>query len=148
MRQIHSLSELSLAERKKVRFVAIGIGLLTCFIGISILYCLDIYPFTDRPKDFFAISCLVSIVPPLFLFALGYAFGDFTQLMDLGYKRAYEPNCYSPTNTQYWGDHELHRITSSSSSPSMSINPASGLPMSGSSGMDCRGNPFGSNSWT
>lgn len=148
MKQINSLNELSLAERKQVRFTALGIGLLTCFIGTIVFYFMDDYLFTEGTGFFFVVSCILSFVPPLFFFVFGYLLGDFVGLADLGYMRAYQTNNYSNANGVSLMIHELSAPQLTSISSSMSINPASGLPMSGSSGMDSRGNPFGTNSWS
>lgn len=65
MRQIHSLYELPQDERRRVRTPAIRIGLLTCFLGIAILYFNGLYPFTEGTGFFFFVSFVLSFNPPI-----------------------------------------------------------------------------------
>jgi len=147
MKKITSLKELAVRERKKVQRTARGIGLLTCALGIATLYFINIYPFIDGKGFFFWINCLLSLNPPVLLFALGYVLGEFAQLADLGYLRSYQVSDSGFNENPSFGSNETISHRPYSFNSPMSINPASGLPMSGSSGMDSRGNPFGTNSW-
>lgn len=152
MRQIHSLDELPFEERQAVRSTALRTGVITCFIGTSLLYLLGFYPFIMGTGFEFAISFLLSFNPPVLLFAFGYAISESIKLSKLGYAKATTP--YESSTNPYFSS-SFKSPESSSFQPSaihsphssMSINPASGLPMSGNSGVDCRGNPFGTNSW-
>ena len=152
MRQIHSLDELPQEERQAVRSTALRIGFITCFIGTSLLYLLGFYPFTTGTGFEFVISFLLSFNPPVLLFVFGYVISESIKLAKLGYAKAATP--YESSTSSYVSS-SFKSPESSSFQPrtihsphsSMSINPASGLPMSGNSGVDCRGNPFGTNSW-
>jgi hypothetical protein len=148
MQKINSLHELSSVEREKVHRTGLGIGFLTCCIGVLFLTCMGVYPFTVNDSVFFFfLTCLLSLNPPIFLFVFGYLFGQYAQLNKLGYKL---PLCTPEFDLDHHArvgidDHSIPQPYSFSSS--FSINPGSGLPMSGSSGMDNRGNPYGTSSW-
>ncbi|HRD70418.1 MAG TPA: hypothetical protein PK657_09750 [Legionella sp.] len=148
MKKINSLHELSCVERKKVHRTGLRIGLLTCCTGVLFLVCMGIYPFTVNDSVFFfCLACLLSLNPPIFLFAFGYLIAQYAQLAKLGYKLPlFTPDFDSDHQAVVGSDeHSIHQPYSFSSS--FSINPGSGLPMSGSSGMDIRGNPYGTSSW-
>jgi hypothetical protein len=147
MRQIHSLCELPQEERQTIRSIAIRNGLFASFIGTTILYLLDFYPFTMGTGFSFAVSFLLSFNPPILLFVFGYAISESIKLAKLGYVRAAKPYEFPSTTNSSFKSPEFSLSQPSSIHSSMSINPASGLPMCGSSRLDCQGNPFGTNSW-
>jgi hypothetical protein len=147
MKQICSLNELPLDQRKSVRFIAIYMGLFTCLLGMTVLLLLDAFPFFPPETGvFYLVTCLLSLNPPILLFVLGYGIGQLLKLRDLGYSLQSHTINFSNHSDFLSNDIVTHQPCSVSSS--MSINPASGLPMSGSSLMDSRGNPLGTNSWS
>ena len=147
MRHIHSLYELPQDERHTVRSVAIRIGILSCFIGTTVLYFLGFYPFTMGTGFDFVLSLLLSFNPPILIFVFGYTLSESIKLAKLGYVRAAKPSEFTSTTNSSFKSPEFSLSQPSSIHSSMSINPASGLPMCGSSRLDCQGNPFGTNSW-
>jgi hypothetical protein len=69
---------------------------------------------------------------------------------DLGYALPTQQQAWAyeaSQNPSFSSSDPLHYASSNSYDSYMSINPSSGLPMSGSSGVDISGNPFGSSSW-
>lgn len=151
MRLIHSLNELPQDERIAVRSFAIKTGLVTCFVGVAVLYALGVYPFTMETGFAFFITVLLSFNPPILLFAFGYAIAQSIKLNQLGY--AMPTSLHQPYSNTTTTDSALRSVDIHTYHPttmhhtSMSINPASGLPMSGNSGIDCRGNPYGTLSY-
>lgn len=148
MKQICSLNELSLDQRKRVRFVAISMGLFTCLLGMILLLFFDAFPFFPSETGlFYLVTCLLSLNPPVLLFGLGYGVGQIAKLRDLGYSLQSQAHDFGGRANHDFLNNEITSHQPSSFSSSMSINTASGLPMSGSSLMDSKGNPFGTNSW-
>ena len=147
---IRSIRELDSSQQRQVRLAAIAVGSLVFLIYVLVILLIDDLP--DLSAPFWSV-CIHSTL--LFVFAIlaihrGGLVGCHLMLADLGFAL--------PTRQQQWADTlttqqafssdiETHYSSSQTYSSHMSINPSSGLPMSGSSGMDTSGNPFGTRSW-
>jgi hypothetical protein len=90
------------------------------------------------------------VAVPLVSFGLGSSFGFDLMLSDLGYALSlehYEGADFSSRNQPFSSNESPSYHRSNHYSTHVSINPSSGRPMSGSSGMDVSGNPYGTRSW-
>lgn len=138
---ISSVDELRPSLRIKVKKSAHLIGFLTALVVVLGLFAFDIYPMFFLNKDW-----LLMIAIPLWFYCMGYLLGWNLALWDLGYvlggvyssKGLSSEQGSNDSSTAYHG---------CSYSSSVSINPSSGHPMSGSSGIDTYGNPYGTRSW-
>ena len=147
---IRGVKELPPAERKRVHWHAALMG--TLFLGV---YTVCFALFGSAPYRSPSLVFYYSDWGMIFVFAAVVCYcGAYLGLRLAVYVLGY----VLPTQQQAWADHisqaqafyssdETHYPTSSSYNSYMSINPGSGLPMSGSSGVDTRGNPFGTNAW-
>lgn len=147
---IHSLDELSLEQRKKLRLASMGIGALVFLIVVLIVLCFGGFPSNKGSLLFYCTDWLLFLVSPLAAFGLAASFGFDLMLSDLGFALSYGYPGGSDSSSQNptFSSHEspsYSRLNHYGSS--VSINPSSGRPMSGSSGMDTSGNPYGTRSW-
>ena len=147
---ICSVKQLSPSQRRQVHLASVGMGAL-----VLLIYCLGFLligsaPSKHQPFFFYYADWGMILAFGSAAFGLGFVFGSRMMIADLGYAL--------PTRQQVWADALPHNQSfSSGDAPSypasntyggyISINPSSGLPMSGSSGMDTHGNPFGTNAW-
>ena len=144
---ISSVEDLRPSLRKKAQRAAYLIGVLALSLVLLGFLIFDVYP---RDKDLFFLcgNWLLMISTPLAAYGMGYLFGLNVALWNMGFAFAQEyvvdengmhlPNFSNSEASGYRG----YSIGSS-----VSINPSSGLPMSGSSRVDTHGNPYGSRSW-
>lgn len=147
---IHSLDELSPEQRKKLRLASMGIGSLVLLIVVLLFLCFGAFPSNKGSLFFYCIDWLLFLVSPLAAFGLAASFGFDLMLSDLGFALAYGYHGGSDSSSinQPFSSHDSPSYHSSSHyGSSVSINPSSGRPMSGSSGMDTSGNPYGTRSW-
>lgn len=147
---IHSINELPLDEKKMVRLGAIGGGALVLAIYFPVLLLLGVGPSRQDPLFASCIDLGLVLAWAIGLGSQGVYWGRRLMAANLGYA--------FPARRQIWGDssyqhpsfsssEDVHYASASRYESHMSINPSSGLPMSGSSGIDIRGNPYGSSSW-
>jgi hypothetical protein len=141
---ISSIKKLSSAERKKVFCSSIGIGSLVLLIYGLLIVLLDYVP--NQNDDLW----MLVFVGAANAFGFGAFFGFRLMISDLGYALPTRQQIWAHSLSQshlfYSSDTQNH-VYSHTDNSHMSINPSSGLPMSGSSGIDIAGNPFGTNSW-
>ena len=147
---IHSVSELSAEERQLVRLGSIGGGALVLAIYFPILLLLGIGPSKQDPL----FGCLV-VLGVLFVWAVvlcwqGVYWGRYLMAANLGYAFATPLQTFAHNTSQnasFSSSDAVHYASSRAYHNHTSINPSSGFPMSGSSGIDTHGNPFGTRSW-
>lgn len=146
---IHSIDELRPSQKNQVKQSAIGIGLLMVLIYCSLVVFFDIFP--DYKSSLFEgnIQLILLFAFGAAAFDLGYKLGFYMKTADLGFSFAKQTNVgtYSQSPNQPFSSSETARFQQSFQGNSVSINPSSGRPMSGSSGMDISGNPYGTRSW-
>lgn len=141
---IRSVRNLDSSQQRKVHMASIVVGSLVFLIYVLMLLLTDGSP-GGLPMDWIFVVVFGFVA----LYFGGLA-GRHLMVYDLGFAL--------PTRQQAWADtlaksHSFYANeaalypTTDSYSNDMSINPSSGLPMSGSSGMDTSGNPFGTNAW-
>lgn len=148
---IHSLAEMPVSERRQVYLATAGIGSLVLVAAILAYLCLY-FPNNHHSdilfrRDAWSLRAFLGA----YIFLIGSYVGFLLALRDLGYnykgfhhhrfESSYQSNAFSSS------DSSTIFHSSSHSSSYMSINPGSGLPMCGSSGMDTSGNPYGTRSW-
>lgn len=147
-RVLRSFSDLSVAERKKVWLIALSIGFLVALIYLELFVLC--YGLPDKTDPFaFDVMWSIALGGAFVLFGLTLLFAFDLMVSDLGY--------HLPTHVYEGIEHQVSTpafstpptqiLQAYSFETPMSINPASGLPMSGGSRMDTSGNPYGSNSW-
>lgn len=147
---IHSIEELRPSQRRQVDRVAIGIGLLCALIYFLCFFLGGLVPDTSPPLIFSCISWFLFFAGAIVPFVFGRDFGLRMKLADMGYafpKRHYAADYYRSPNQPFSSNDSPRYTASSFHSSTVSINPSSGQPMSGSSGMDISGNPYGTRSW-
>lgn len=147
---IRSLDELPPEQRKKLRLASMGIGSLALLIVVLMFLCFGDFPSNKGSLFFYCTDWFLFLVSPLAAFGLGASFGYDLMLSDLGFAFSFGSYGGSDSSSlnQPFSSHEspnYHRSNHYGSS--VSINPSSGRPMSGSSGMDISGNPYGTRSW-
>ena len=147
---IRSLEELSPEQRKKLRLASMGIGSLVLLIVVLLFLCFGDFPSYKDSLFFYCLDWLLLIATPVASFAVGASFGFDLMLSDLGFAFSFESYGGSDSSSlnQRFSSHDSpHYHRSNHYGSSVSINPSSGRPMSGSSGMDSSGNPYGTRSW-
>jgi hypothetical protein len=147
---IRSLDEISPEQRKKLHLASMGIGSLTLLIAVLIFLCFGKFPSNEGYLFFYCMDWIFLIVAPFAAFGFGACFGSDLMLSDLGFAFSYGYHGGSDSSSlnQAFSSHESSSFPHSSHYGShASINPSSGRPMSGSSGMDTSGNPYGTRSW-
>lgn len=146
---IHSIYELRPSQRRELRRASGIIGGLCVLIYLLLILLFDGFPAYKN-------SVFETSIHWVFLLAFGtgaldlgyYKLGYYLKLADMGYVLAYQSSDYYRSPNQAFSSSDSPRHSYSSfHSNSTSINPASGRPMSGSSGMDISGNPYGTRSW-
>ena len=145
---MYAWSEIRPSLRIKAQRMAHLIGFLASLVVV--LGCIAFDFFSPRNHDllFLCIDWLLMIATPLGAYGIGYAFGLQIALLDMGILVI---DCHPADNHL---SHQTNHPNGSSNvyrgynfGSSVSINPSSGRPMSGSSGVDIYGNPYGSRSW-
>ena len=147
---IRSIRELDSSQQRQVRLAAIVVGSLVFLIYVLVILLLDDLPSLNDPLGALCIhSTLLLLVAGVAIHQGGLA-GCRLMLADLGFALPTQQQLWVETLTthqSFSSDVETHYPSSHTYSSHVSINPSSGLPMSGSSGMDTSGNPFGTRSW-
>ena len=147
---IHSVSELSAEERQLVRLGSIGGGALVLAIYFPILLLFGIGPSKDAPLFVCCVDFGIIFVWAFVLCSHGIYWGRRLMAADLGYALPTRQQNWAYKASQYpsfsSGD-AVHYASARTYNSHTSINPSSGFPMSGSSGIDTHGNPFGTRSW-
>lgn len=147
---IRSIRELDSSQQRQVRLAAIAVGSLVFLIYALTILLVDALPDLSDPFGAVCIhSTLLLVFAVLAIYQGGLA-GCYLMLSDLGFALPTRQQLWADTLTaqqSFSSDSETHYPSSQTYSSHMSINPSSGLPMSGSSGMDTSGNPFGTRSW-
>jgi len=143
---IHSLDELPQALRKQIHLASLVAGSLVLLIAVLAFLVFGSFPSKHNSLFFYCTDWLLFVVTPLGAFGLGACFGFELMLARLGYGLSF--GSYSASLNQPFSSYDSpnYHHANNYSSP-VSINPSSGRPMSGSSGMDISGNPYGSRSW-
>lgn len=146
---IYSVNELRPSLRIKVQRIAHLFGFLAFLVvGLAFL-AFGIYP---KGNDLFFLcgDWLLMLGIPLAAYGMGYLLGWNIALWDLGFVlfQGYPIGDSSLSNHhQHSGNNTTSAYHGYSYSSSVSINPSSGRPMSGSSGVDTYGNPYGTRYW-
>src|SRR3546814_608853 len=145
---IYSVDEIRPSLRIKVQRAAHLMGFLVALAVVSAFLAFDFFP-KQNHRFFLYIDWVLEICAPLAAYVVGYLFGLNIALWDRGYILAQgypigESSSLFQINHSN-GSSSAYRGYSYGSS--VSINPSSGRPMSGSSGVDTYGNPYGTNSW-
>jgi hypothetical protein len=120
------------------------IGVLGVLISLIALPTWGEFPTRNTPLLVFCSDWIFIIAIPFAAYTYGAIIGYHAMLAALGYQY-FEDDSFSENQSFSTNDSSIHRA--SDYSTSTSINPSSGLPMSGSSGMDVSGNPYGTRSW-
>lgn len=146
---IHSIEELRPSQRNQVKRAAIGIGFLMVLIFGLLLLLFDISPAYKSSLFEGNIQLILLLASGVTAFDLGYKLGFYMKVADLGYALVSHPSAdyYRSPNQAFSSSDSPRHSYSSFHSSSVSINPASGRSMSGSSGVDTSGNPYGTRSW-
>jgi len=147
---IRSIDELPTVQQKQIQLASIGIGSLVLLIELLAFLAFGSFPSNSGSLFFYFADWFLFLAVPFASFGLGSSFGFVLMLSDLGYALSLEYHSGA-------GSSSLNQPFSANESPSyhrsnhysshVNINPASGRPMSGSSGMDISGNPYGTRSW-
>lgn len=147
---IHSINELPSDAKGLIRLGAIGGGALVLAVYFSILLLFGVGPNKNDPLFVCCVDFGIIFAWAFALCSQGVYWGRRLMAADCGYvlptrqqSFAYEAS-HKPSFSS--GD-AVHYASSSAYNNHMSINPSSGFPMSGSSGIDTHGNPFGTRSW-
>ncbi len=145
---IFSVYEIRPSLRIKVQRAAHLVGVLVALVALLAIFAFDFFPKQNIPF-FVYIDWVLEICAPLAAYVVGYLFGLNIALWDKGFVLAQgypigENSSLSQMN-QSNGSSSVCRGYNYGSS--VSINPSSGRPMSGSSGVDTYGNPYGTRSW-
>ena len=144
---VSSVEDLRPSLRFKAQRAANLIGFLALSVVLLAFLAFDVYP---KNKDLFFLcgNWLLMISTPIAAYIMGYLLGLNVALWDMGFAfaqgYAVDENGMHLSNFSH---SEASGYGGYSIGSSISINPSSGLPMSGSSGVDTHGNPYGSRSW-
>lgn len=145
---ISSINEIRPSLRIKIERVAHVIGLLFSIILVLAFLAFDFFP---KEHDWFSfcIDWVLKIVSPLVFYVVGYLFGMNLALWDRGLTLSgrYPVNGDSASLQMNHSNDSCSAYSGYSYDSSVSINPSSGRPMVGSSGIDTYGNPYGTRSW-
>ncbi|WP_298624829.1 hypothetical protein [uncultured Legionella sp.] len=144
---IYSVNELRPSLRIKVQRTAHLVGFLALLVVSFAFLAFGIYP---KGNDLFFLcgDWLLMIGIPLASYGMGYLLGWNSALWDLGFVLFQGYSVGDGSNHHmHSGNDTTHAYHGHSYSSSVSINPSSGRPMSGSSGVDTYGNPYGTRSW-
>ena len=145
---ISSVNEIRPSLRIKSKQTAHFVGF---FVSIAVVLGFVAFDFFPKQNDRFFqyIDLLLMISTPLAAYIVGYLFGLNIALWSKGFvlTEGYPGGNNSSLSqiNQSNGSSSAYRGYSFGSS--VSINPSSGRPMSGSSGIDTHGNPYGTRSW-
>jgi hypothetical protein len=142
---IHSLDELTLDQRKQIRLASRGVGLLALVVVLLAYLAFGSFPSKSDSLFFYCIDWLLFVAKPLAAFGFGACIGFDLMLSDLGFVLSFGHRIgvdSSSLNQCFSSDNSPNYYRSSNYSTHVSINPSSGRPMSGSSGMDSSGNPW------
>lgn len=145
---IHSLDELPQDLRKKLFLASFGIGLLVFLIVVLAFLVSGI--FSSKESSLGIADWALFVATPLGAFGFGACFGFELMLSDLGFAlalRHHTGSDFSSINQPFSSHDSPNYHRSNDYSSHVNINPSSGRPMSGSSGMDISGNPYGTRSW-
>ena len=149
-RMLRSLEELTPAQRKPLYWASLGVGFLVLLVVVFAFLAFGSFPRKNSPLFVYCIDWILLIATPCASFGLGAAFGFELMLSDLGYALSLgyggEGASLSPDHPFSSSHSPKYPHVNHYSSP-VNINPGSGRPMSGSSGMDVSGNPYGTSSW-
>lgn len=144
---IQSIKELPSVLRRQIVSTALTLGTIALIGALLAFFICDPFPIKS---DSVLLSCIDWIVNiGLILGSFGFVAAMTAHLMLTyhGYvlfPNAYHSDCSSQKRFSSY-DSTIH--TANNYATSVSINPSSNLPMSGSSGMDISGNPYGTRSW-
>ncbi|MFA6302179.1 MAG: hypothetical protein WC627_03490 [Legionella sp.] len=145
---IDSLDELTPDQRKQVRFASIGAGVLSLLAVASAFLCFGLSPSKNSPLFFYCTDWILQIAVPFAGFCVGAGLVRHLMLLHLGYiVSGYNGGFDTSSPNRGFSSYDSPTHSANNYHSSVSINPASGRPMSGSSGMDISGNPYGSRSW-
>jgi len=147
---IRSVKDLPHSARKKAYQCAAGMGALALVISGFLILSLEIAAEENHMLSVFAEDWIMISAMSCIAIGLASYVGLRIAIYALGYAL--------PTQQQVWENHisqgqafytsdVTHYPSSSWHDSYTSVNPGSGLPMSGSSGVDASGNPFGTSSW-
>jgi hypothetical protein len=147
---IRSLDELTHVQRKQIRLASFGVGFFVLLVVVLAFLAFGSFPSKNSPLFFYCTDWILLIATPCASFGFGAAFGFELMLSDLGYVLSfgYRGGSDSLSLNQPFSSYDSpnYQHANNYSSP-VNINPSSGRPMSGSSGMDISGNPYGTRSW-
>ncbi|HAU1387074.1 TPA: hypothetical protein KKX58_001662 [Legionella pneumophila] len=147
---ICSSSELLPYQIKSLNRTSAGIGALVVLVYLWILFLFDGFPETNQSLFFYAHGWILILGFGFFAFLQAAEFAFYMKLADMGYalSRRRQSSDYYPSSQQsFSSSNGSGHSFSSTYEASTSINPGSGLPMVGSSGIDTSGNPYGTRSW-
>ncbi|MGM9451936.1 hypothetical protein ACTAZI_01235 [Legionella bozemanae] len=146
---IRSIDELSTAQQKQIRLASLGIGSLVLLIEILAFLAFGAFPSNSGSLFFYCADWFLFVAVPLASYGLGSSFGFVLMLSDLGYALSlgHGRSDSSSLNQPFSSNESPSYHRSNNYGSHVSINPSSGRPMSGSSGMDNSGNPYGTRSW-
>ncbi|KTC80114.1 MULTISPECIES: hypothetical protein [Legionella] len=146
---IRSIDELSAAEQKQIRLASLGIGSLVLLIEVLAFLAFGAFPSNSGSLFFYCADWFLFVAVPLASYGLGSSFGFVLMLSDLGYALSlgHGGSDSSSLNQPFSSNESPSYHRSNNYGSHVSINPSSGRPMSGSSGMDISGNPYGTRSW-
>jgi hypothetical protein len=143
---IHSFDELPQGLQKQIRLASLQFGTLVLLIAVLAFLAFGTFPNKHNSLFFYCIDWLLFVASPLGAFGVGACIGFELMLARLGFALPHGP--YSPSLNQSFSSYDSPNFqhVQNYGSP-VSINPSSGRPMSGSSGVDIAGNPYGTRSW-
>lgn len=145
---IYSLNDVRPSILLSAKRAAHLIGFLISLVVVLGCSAFDFFSHPSKELLFLYADWLLMLATPLGAYLVGYLFGLKISLWDKG---------FALVDGYVAGEgSSLHMNDSNGSSSayrgynfgsSVSINPSSGRPMSGSSGVDTYGNPYGTRSW-
>lgn len=145
---IYSLNDVRPSILLNAKRTAHLIGFLISLVVVLGCLVFDFFAHGSKELLFLCIDWFLMLATPIGAYLVGYLFGLKIALWEKGF--AFVDGYVLGEGSSL---HMNHSNSSSSAchgysySSSLSINPSSGRPMSGSSGVDTYGNPYGTRSW-
>jgi hypothetical protein len=121
------------------------LGSLFVLLYMVWIYFSQMQPPNNLPLELYYGEWLRILASGVVAYLIGSGIGFLLQLQDLNSINYFS---FDNNSTDFFSEYPMDdNLAVKTPENTMSINPASGLPMSGSSRMDSSGNPYGSNSW-